>query len=81
MELPSPDPRVSLIACVAACVVAPPVRRAIGRGIGYGVRGVMKVGAPVATAGRDVYASAREVASPHPQTKKATTATREAATV
>jgi hypothetical protein len=64
MELPSPDPRVTLIAGLAAGVASPPFRRAVGRGIGYAARGVMKVGGPVATVGRDVYESAREVAAP-----------------
>jgi hypothetical protein len=36
----------------------------VGRGIGYAARGVMTVASPFAGAGRDIYASAREVAAP-----------------
>jgi hypothetical protein len=63
VEIPSPDPRVALVAGVAAGVASPRVRRVVGTGIGYAARGVMTLGAPLAGAGRDIYASAREVAS------------------
>jgi len=65
MDLPSPDPRIALVAGVGTGIVSPRFRRAVGRGIGYLTRGLMKVGAPLTAAGRDVYESAREVAAPH----------------
>jgi hypothetical protein len=63
VDIPSPDPRVALLAGVAAGVASPRVRRVVGTGLGYAARGVMVVGAPVAGAGRDIYSSARRVAS------------------
>jgi hypothetical protein len=64
VEIPSPDPRVAVLGAVAASVASPRVRHAVGSGIGYAARTVMTLGAPVAAAGRDIYDSAREVASP-----------------
>ena len=64
MELPSPDPRIALLAGVTAGIMSPRLRRAVGRGIGYAARGAISVASPFAGAGRDIYASAREVAAP-----------------
>jgi hypothetical protein len=64
VELPIPDPKVALLAGLAAGAVSPRFRRTVGRGLGYAARGVITIGAPVGRIGRDVYDSAREVASP-----------------
>lgn len=64
VDIPLPDPRVALLAGLVAGMASPRVRRVVGGGIGYAARGVMKAGAPVAGAGRDIYDSARQVASP-----------------
>jgi hypothetical protein len=63
MELPSPDPRIALLAGVTAGIMSPRLRRAVGRGIGYAARGVVTVASPFAGIGRDIYDSAREVAA------------------
>jgi hypothetical protein len=71
-----PDPKVALIAGVIAGMVSPPVRRAVGKGVGYAARGAIVVTKPVAHVGRDIYDSAREVATPdggRRTTKRATT--------
>jgi hypothetical protein len=74
MELPSPDPRIAVLAGITAGVMSPRIRRTVGRGIGYAARGVMKVGAPVAVVGRDIYDSARETAAPAPPRSRTKTA-------
>ena len=63
MEIPSPDPRVAILAGVAASIASPRVRRAVGSGLGYAARGVLTIGAPFVAAGRDIYGNARQVAS------------------
>jgi hypothetical protein len=44
--------------------MSPRFRRTVGRGIGYVARGAMTVGSPFAGVGRDIYDTARAVATP-----------------
>jgi hypothetical protein len=63
VEIPIPDPRVALLAGVAASIASPRVRPVVGTGFGYAARGALAIGAPFIAAGRDIYGNARDVAS------------------
>lgn len=56
------DPRIGLLAAGVAAVGSERTRKAMGRGVGYAAAAAIKVGGPVARAGRDIYQEARDVA-------------------
>ena len=56
------DPRFAIAAGTVAAMRSERVRHTVGHGLGYGVLGVRKVGGALATTGRDIFDSAREVA-------------------
>jgi len=60
------DPRIAVIAGIGAAVMSSHrVRAVIGRSAGYAAAGAMKVGDTVASAARDIYGEASEVATAH----------------
>jgi len=66
------DPRLAVIAGIGAAVVSSHRFRAvIGRSAGYAAAGAMKVGDTVASAARDIYGEASEVAAHEGKSKKA----------